>query len=109
MAVAADCVGRQDVSSAVRAAEKGTSEPVCLTSLVGESVLLVDGAHRVEALRNSNVRQVIRLVNATLWTGKDLTPFEIQNYFSVGGRLNEIDLAGVKTSQWDRVHLFSQI
>ncbi len=88
---------------------KETGNNCTLTSLKNVRVLVVDGAHRVEALRAPEVRDKLPVVTARVYLRGDNKRFLLSDFHTVGSCLNDIDSVGVRTSAFDRVHTFLSV
>ncbi len=76
-----------------------------LTGMQNVSVVLVDGAHRLYALRSAS----IPIVLARFWYRKDNRRFLVRDFLSVGNNLNGFDAIGVRTTPFHRVYTFTSV
>ncbi len=88
---------------------KETGTNCTLTALKNVRVLVLDGAHRVEAFRAPEVRDKLPVVTARVYLRRDKKRFLVSDFHTVGSCLNDIDSVGVRTSAFDRVHTFLSV
>ncbi len=96
------------VEEVIKAIEesKETATNCTLTALKNARVLVVDGAHLVEAFRAREVRDKLPVVTARVYLRRDKKHFLLSDFHTAGSCLNDIDSVGVRTSAFDRVHTF---
>ena len=80
-----------------------------MATMAASPIHLVDGAHRLFALKDAAVQQKVPFPVARLFYRKDMKPFSRLDCFKLGSVLNEASSTAVKMSTTDKIHLVTSL